>query len=120
MTARAICVGAMLVAAVSVSVAGGPPHPPLPEVALGWSVLLHLERGVALLLIGGTAFLLLWRATQGRFPIRFGDFFEFEATERHSVEARESLEGLQEQVHSLRDLLVDLMAERVERADGEE
>ena len=118
--AKATGIAAVMAAAVGASVAGQPPAGPIPDVALGWEPLLHLERGVALLLISGTGFLLLWRATQGRFPIRFGNFFEFEATEKRSTEEREALEGLQDQLDELRDFVVDALGPPVEDAHDEE
>src|SRR5688572_26863295 len=87
-TTRAAILAALLGAAIAASFAGAPPDRPLPEVALGWSVLLHIERAAAVLLVAGATFLILWRASQGRFPIRFGNLLEFEATEKHTIESR--------------------------------
>jgi hypothetical protein len=45
---------------------------PLPPIALGWTLLFHLERAVGLLALAGGGMLVAWRATEGRFPVRFG------------------------------------------------
>lgn len=44
----------------------------LPAASLGWPLLLHMERAVALLGLAAAAVLVGVRATRGRFPIRFG------------------------------------------------
>jgi hypothetical protein len=102
---RTLAVLGLLAGAIAASLTGGTPDSPLPEVALSWHALLHVERGAAILLILGATFLVVWRATQGQFPIRFGNFLEFEATEKHTVEGREAVASLQEQIDSLRDFV---------------
>ena len=44
----------------------------LPGAALGWALLLHVERAAAVLAAGGVVLLVGWRATRGEFPIKFG------------------------------------------------
>lgn len=51
---------------------------PLPDVALGWAFLLHLERAAAVLAVVGVVLLVGWRASRGDFPSRFGQI-EYEA-----------------------------------------
>lgn len=45
---------------------------PLPAVSLGWPLLLHFERAAALLGTAGCVLLVGVRATNGRFPAKFG------------------------------------------------
>lgn len=45
---------------------------PLPDVALGWPLLLHVERAAALLGGIGVMVLVGWRAVHGDLPVRFG------------------------------------------------
>lgn len=61
----------LLSLAVVLSSAAGTPSE-LPGVALGWPLLLHLER--AAVLVAGSALLMLVgaRATKGQFPFKFG------------------------------------------------
>lgn len=51
---------------------------PLPDVALGWALLLHLERAAAALAVVGVVILVGLRALRGDFPIRVGQI-EYEA-----------------------------------------
>ena|SRR6478736_837 len=62
---------ALLVAATVLSAKAGTPGD-LPGAALGWPLLLHLERAVAL--VAGLALVVLvgTRATMGQFPFRLG------------------------------------------------
>ncbi len=72
------------------SVAYGSPAR-LPGAALGWSLLLHVERASAVLAILGAVWLVGWRALHGRFPIKFGHV-EYEdelAASAATVEAHE-------------------------------
>jgi hypothetical protein len=61
----------LLALATALSAAAGTPDE-LPGVALEWPLLLHLERGVAL--VAGLALVVLIgvRATMGQFPFRLG------------------------------------------------
>lgn len=61
----------LLLAATALSASAGVPVE-LPGVALGWPLLLHLERGA--LLVAGLALVVLVgaRATLGKFPARLG------------------------------------------------
>lgn len=61
----------LLLAATALSVSAGVPAE-LPGVALGWPLLLHLERGA--LLVAGLSIVVLvgTRAAMGRFPSRLG------------------------------------------------
>jgi hypothetical protein len=44
----------------------------LPAASLGWPLLLHVERSVALLGLVAVALLIGVQAAKGRFPVRFG------------------------------------------------
>jgi hypothetical protein len=67
----AIAAAAIGVAASSSALAGTPAQDQLPDLALGWPVLLHIERACALLLITGAAMLVVSRALNGELPVRF-------------------------------------------------
>ena len=62
------CVGG---AAFWASVGAGVPAR-LPDVAMGWTLLIHVERAATLLAAIGAVVLVGWRASRGDFPIRFG------------------------------------------------
>jgi len=62
---------ALLSATVALSASAGTPVE-LPGVALGWPLLLHLERAVVLVAGLGLVVLVGARATMGRFPVRLG------------------------------------------------
>ena len=44
----------------------------LPDVAMGWMLLFHVERATVLLAAIGAVLLIGWRASHGDFPVRFG------------------------------------------------
>ncbi len=52
--------------------AGAPTGTSLPETALGWTPLLHVERAAVAVVILGALGLVIWRAGEGKFPSRFG------------------------------------------------
>ena len=62
---------ALLTVAVALSATAGTPNE-LPGVALGWPLLLQLERAVVLVAGLGLVVLVGVRATMGRFPVRLG------------------------------------------------
>jgi len=62
---------ALLFTAAVLSASAGTPEE-LPGLALGWPLLLHLERAVVLVAGLGIVVLVGARATMGRFPIRLG------------------------------------------------
>jgi hypothetical protein len=62
---------ALLGVAAALSATAGTPNE-LPEAALGWSLLLHLERAVVLVAGLGLVVLVGTRATMGQFPFRLG------------------------------------------------
>lgn len=57
--------------AISISTVHGTPVV-MPAASLGWPLLLHLERAVALLGLAAAALLVGLRATKGRFPSKLG------------------------------------------------
>ena len=69
---KAAVVFVVFLAAVYASSRAAVPDP-LPGVALGWAVLLHIERGAALLGAIGLVALVGWRALSGEFPVKFGN-----------------------------------------------
>ena len=91
----------LLTVAVVLSTTGGTPGH-LPGVALGWPLLLHLERGVVL--VAGLALVILigTRATLGHFPFRLGQIEyavaemneQFELTKRFQQEQMDALEDV--------------------------
>lgn len=65
--------GFLFVLAIVGSVAAGSPAGgEMPDIALGWAFLLHLERAAAVVGIIGLVVLVLWRAGRGEFPVRLG------------------------------------------------
>jgi hypothetical protein len=61
---------AFAVAVTLSAVAGTPPR--LPGIALGWPLLLHVERATALLAAVAAFALVAWRTARGELPVRLG------------------------------------------------
>jgi hypothetical protein len=91
---------ALFGAAVWLSYAHGAPAA-LPGAALGWDLLLHVERASVLLGTVGVVLLVGWRALQGEFPIRFGNV-EY-AAKSATVELDETSEDFDERISLLED-----------------
>lgn len=72
---------------------------PLPDLALGWALLLHVERAAALLAVTGAVMLIGWRALHGDFPSRFGQI-EY-AVEEAAADTRAVVAGLEERLRLL-------------------
>lgn len=87
----------------------------LPEVALGWTLLLHVERAAALLAAIGIVTLVGWRALQGDFPSRLGQI-EFRI-EKTAADALAVTEGLERRVREL-ELVTRKAGERQSEAAG--
>lgn len=91
---------ALLAVAAALSVTAGAPSE-LPGVALGWPLLLHLERAAALVASLGFVALVGVRATMGRFPVRLGQveyatgrvMSEFDKAARSDGERLDALEA---------------------------
>jgi hypothetical protein len=91
---------ALLLIAALLSVGAGTPGE-LPGVALGWPLLLHLERAAVLVAGLGLVVLVGARATMGRFPFRLGQIeyameemtTEFAKTVRVQGERLDALEA---------------------------
>jgi hypothetical protein len=90
---------ALLAVAAALSMSAGTPSD-LPGLALGWPLLLHLERGTALVAALGVVALVGVRATMGRFPVRLGQveyagrvMSEFDEAARSDGDRLDALEG---------------------------
>jgi hypothetical protein len=68
--------------------AGSPPANAVPDIALGWTLLLHIERAAAVAGVLGLTGVVLWRAGLGELPFRFANI-EYEA---HSGDAGRAIE----------------------------
>lgn len=75
-------------AAFSGSLLAGTPAE-LPVVALGWGLLLHVERATALTAGIGVVLLVAWRASRGDYPIRFGQVEYAVRRAAEDIEAQE-------------------------------
>lgn len=75
----------------------------LPDVAMGWGLLLHVERATALVAGLGAVFLIAWRASRGDFPIRFGQIEYAVREAARDATARE--QALQRRVSVLEDVV---------------
>jgi hypothetical protein len=69
---KAVVVFVVFLAAVYASSRAAVPDPLL-GVALGWAVLLHIERGATLFGAIGLVVLVGWRALSGEFPVKLGN-----------------------------------------------
>jgi hypothetical protein len=109
--ALAAVTGVMLVACVAVSLLEGRPRQP-PGVALGSAVLLHAERGLALLAVTVAALSIALHAARGRLPIELSTSgLRYEAeTADHAAAA---VAQLQDQFDDL-VAIVDALAERLD------
>ena len=91
-----------LAAAITASVgAGTPTETELPEIALGWPALLHVERAAAMIGLVALIGLIWWRASKGELPIRFGNI------EYAAADATTALDG--------RVALLELATEKLTR-----
>jgi hypothetical protein len=88
--------------AVLVSALYGVPKT-LPGVALGWPLLLHIERAAGALGAVGAVALVAWRAAHGEFPIKFGQL-EYPAKEA-DAEARKATAAQEERLQSVEAIL---------------
>jgi ABC-type Fe3+ transport system permease subunit len=88
----------LLALAVILSSAAGTPSE-LPGVALGWPLLLHLERAVVLVAGLGLVVLVGARATMGQFPFRLGQI-EY-AMEQMTAELDETAQAQDELLDAL-------------------
>lgn len=87
--AYALLLAAVLLVAILVSVREGRPKS-LPDVALGWDVLLHAERAFAILIASFFILVILVRAWKGELPYKLSrDGFEFEAAVKGAAQASE-------------------------------
>ena len=71
---------------------GAPPV--LPGLALGWGLLFHIERAIALLTAIGGVGLVGWRAINGDYPVKFGNI-EYAAA-RTTAEVDHIIEKIEE------------------------
>ena len=87
--------------AFAASEAAGTPAE-LPDIAMGWGLLFHLERAAALLGVIGIVLLIGWRAVQGEFPIKFGNV---EYAKEAAAEAEEGAEAQERRIQLLEALV---------------
>lgn len=99
----------LLSLAVVLSSSAGTPNE-LPGVALGWPLLLHLERAVVLVAGLGLVVLVGARATMGRFPFRLGQI-EY-AMERMTTEFGTAAQADRQRLDELEVIVAALSAER--------
>jgi hypothetical protein len=71
----------------------------LPDVAMGWTLLFHLERAATLLGVIGIVLLIGWRGTQGEFPIKFGNV-EY-AAKQAAADAEQAAEEQEQRIRIL-------------------
>lgn len=89
--------GSLTLAAMVLSAAAGtPPNDELPPVALGWPLLLHLERGAAIVAVVAALSVVIWRASKGELPTRFANIeYRVDGTAKSLSELRRRLEWLE-------------------------
>ena len=75
------------VALVASIVSGAPHQADLPDVALSWAPLFHVERAAAMVAVLGLTGVILWRAGGGELPIRIGNI-EYEAKQTAAETSR--------------------------------
>jgi hypothetical protein len=83
MRSRSRLLLSLLIFAAVISLSLVSPVPPtsgLPDIALGFPLLLHLERALAVIALLSCAALVFWRATRGEFPLRFAQV-EYESSQ---------------------------------------
>ncbi|MGP0102929.1 MAG: hypothetical protein ACLPUT_15080 [Solirubrobacteraceae bacterium] len=81
---------------------GTPAH--LPGIALGWPLLLHLERGSALVAAIGIIGLVLWRGAHNEWPESIGNFLKY-APKAAVQETAEAFAEQEERFAILEELL---------------
>jgi hypothetical protein len=99
----------LLLAATAFSASAGTPDD-LPGVALGWPLLVHLERGAVL--VAGLALVVLvgTRATMGHFPFRLGQI-EY-AMERMTAEVGSAARVDRQRLDELEVIVATLAVDR--------
>jgi hypothetical protein len=88
-------------AALAASYSAASPTP-YPGVALGWSLLYHVERAGLLLGIVALFVLVVWRALNAEFPIKFGQILEYAPREALPIFERMQA-NLEERIATLED-----------------
>ncbi len=96
--------------------AGTPASDDLPEVALRWRLLFHVERAGALIAVVGLIALVTWRTSRGEFPSRFA---QMEYPPRAVTKTNASFEELEDRVRLL-EVFAQVRPEMgIESDDGE-
>jgi hypothetical protein len=101
----------ILAAAFAASVCAGDPQP-IPDLALGWSVLLHAERAAAIVGLGAVAGLIPWRAGQGQLPVRFGNI-------EYAIAEADTNSGVDARIESLELVIEALLSEAIDQQHDE-
>jgi hypothetical protein len=96
--ARITAIAGLLAVMTVASHRGGVPAD-LPEVALDWRILFHIERAAALLATVGLVVLVGWRALRGELPTKLGQV-EYRV-ERASADSKAATEELENRVAAL-------------------
>jgi hypothetical protein len=109
---RATAVVAIFSVAVLASALGPAVQEP-PPIAFGWTVLFHVERAALLLGTVGGSLLVLWRATERRYPIRFAQI-EYEPR-KVDDEIWAAIGRIDKHICLVRDHLADERQRRGER-----
>lgn len=99
---RLVGLACFLLSLAASGLLGLPSEGQMPEIALGWPLLLHIERAVAAMGLIGFALLIIWRAGRGEFPIRFGQI-EYEA--RVAGEVEDALGGHERRITHVEQIL---------------
>ena len=84
---RALALLGFIVALTASVFSDAPDQAGLPDIALGWTLLFHVERAAAMVGVLGLTVVVLWRAGGGELPFRFANI-EYEAKQTAAETSR--------------------------------